>query len=116
MSPGPPKAVQVGPYRYTVKVDGDAVAAFSRTTQRRASGYSDHEAQAIYLHPDLGPDARAETLLHECLHAILCGPVLSAQDLEEDERLITELGYALLDLLRRNPELVAYLTKGGSHG
>jgi hypothetical protein len=52
-----------------------------------------------------------ETLLHECLHA--CWSLIGASEDVNDaveERLTLRLAPVLLEMLRRNPALVAYLT------
>jgi hypothetical protein len=110
-----PDQVLVGPYRYTVVLSQPAVDAASREASAHLCGSADHLAQKISLSPKLGPDARAEVLLHECIHAIFEQTKLDAGlKFDVAERLVEVLGYSVLDLLRRNPKLVAFLTDG--HG
>ncbi|MGH3476014.1 MAG: hypothetical protein ACRDQD_04165 [Nocardioidaceae bacterium] len=106
-----PEVIRVGPYRYRVVVDQAVVDASCRELQANLTGSADHVTQTISLSPNLGPDARAEVLLHECIHAIFEQATVR-YDVKPSvlERLVELLGYAVLDLLRRNPELVAYLT------
>lgn len=105
-----PKTITVGPYRYRVVADADALArgAIEDGTGRLA-GRHDPARQVIAIDPDLGPDAEAETLTHELLHAAL-EQVPNELTNEQEERLVLGLGFVLLDVLRRNPALVAYLT------
>lgn len=105
----PPSSVVVGPYTYSVVVDEAAVHAASYEEGRPLSGISDHAAQTIALHPDLGPDALADILLHEVLHAELA-QLDHNLPRDVEERIVTYLGAHLLDTLRRNPQLVEFLT------
>lgn len=106
----PPDTIQVGAYRYRVQIDQAAVDAASREARAGLCGAADHAAQVISLSPKLGPDARAEVLLHECIHCLFEQGSLERGLKGDVERVVEVLGYALLDLLRRNPALVAYLT------
>ena len=101
-----PSHVQVGPMRYSLKVDQAAVnetspIAFGRTRNRQ---------QSIVLSEGQGPDQEADTVLHETLHAcfMVAGINNRMSDTLEEET-INSLSPLLLDTLRRNPELVAYL-------
>lgn len=107
--PTPPDTIQVGAYRYTVHFDQAVIDAASRDMKASLTGHSDHITQTIAVSPGLGPDAQAETLLHECFHAILTQVDGTPLEDRDEERLVVTLGYQVLDLLRRNPELVAYL-------
>lgn len=103
-----PKRITVGPYRFTLTLDENACLRDSV-----AQG-SDHLfglmlpfEQKIVVNPRQGDDMKRDTVLHEVLHAILLGMGLE-DDLEE--RVISTVSPALLDTLRRNPDLVEYLT------
>lgn len=74
-------------------------------------GETKAEQQLIKLRPGQGPDYEADTVLHEAIHAMLShAPIDLEHELEEKVCLV--LAPALLDLLRRNPKLVAYLLDG----
>lgn len=118
MTPTPmPEQVTIGPYQYRVVLDQAAIDAACRAEKTDLCGHTHHLRQTITLSPELGPDGRAETLLHECLHAILLqtNPIADLEAAAE-ERLVSTLAYSLLDLLRRNPELVQYLMDSDNLG
>ena len=104
-----PRFIQVGPMRYSVAVDQAAInevgpGIFGRTRNKE---------QSIVLAAGQGPDQEADTVLHETLEA--CFIVAGITDRMNDtllEEIIAALSPLLLDTLRRNPELVAYLMGG----
>ena len=70
-------------------------------------GSAVHTNPVITIAADMSADRKADTLLHEVMHAIL-----SVYDLREktaDEHFVSVLTTALLDTLLRNPELVKCL-------
>lgn len=95
-----PSVIQIGPYRFAVELNETA-----------DSGQFLHESQKILIGPENGPDARADTLLHEVLHGhfVLLG---LREDISKklEEKIVLALAPLLLDTLRKNPKLVAYLT------
>lgn len=97
-----PRHVQVGPHRYRVALDRVGLLESSDRV-----GATSADRLVIALEPTLPHTAMADTLLHEVVHA-----VLDTAELEPDleERVARCLGTGLLDVLRRNPQLVAYLT------
>lgn len=105
-----PDGIQVGPHRYSVSCDRNALNAAGIAMSSDLLGHSDHKTLAITLADDLAPSAKRDTLLHEVLHAAFDQTSI-AHDIgdKEEERLILRLSPVLLDVLRRNPELVAYL-------
>lgn len=109
-----PATVVIGPYRYRVVVDQAIVDAACREAGAHLCGSADHQTQTISISPKLGPDARAEVLVHECVHAIFEQTSVERGLKGDVERVVEVLGYGILDLLRRNPELVAYLTADGA--
>lgn len=108
----PPKKVQVGPYSYEVDISPEAGARAKVEDQNAHTvGNVQHSAQRINIDSEQGPDQLADTLLHEVLHAVWSaagvhvGPVAKFEEL-----VVASLTPTLLDTLRRNPDLVAYLT------
>lgn len=99
-----PHEVQVGPYRMRVRLDrhlSEHTATEGRCWVSR---------QEILLHPDNGPDRQAVVLLHEVLHALWIATGLQYHiSLDESEPVIEALAPALVDTLRRNPDLVLAL-------
>lgn len=109
-----PAAVQIGPHRYDVQCDADATVALRELAPDRI-GSSDAGALRIQIAHHLHPSQQQDTLLHEILHMLLhqlgLQPSLAnaSHDDDVEERVVHALAPALLDLLRRNPDLVAYL-------
>lgn len=105
-----PASIQIGPYLVTVTRGQAAIDRQSITSGSRLAGHFDPEAQRITLDPALGPDMLAETLLHEVMHGVseAVGKPLGT-DGEDEERMIRALAPVLLDTLRRNPSLAAFL-------
>lgn len=105
---GLPSAIQVGPIRYRVSAtEEDAKRYLYEGSTLQYSGRSVHTDQLIVLGTTEGLDRCADTLLHEVLHALS-----SVFHLELKEGLVANMSAPLLDMLRRNPELVKYLTDG----
>lgn len=109
--PGPPPVVQVGPMRYEVVVDELAILKAGLDEEADLDGQCDERAQRIVLNPTLGPDSQVEAFTHELLHALcfLTG-VDHVLGMDKVENMIRSLSPALLDMLRRNPDVVVYLT------
>jgi hypothetical protein len=101
MWPMMPSSVQVGPFDYAVTVD-DALPKHDT-----CYGHIDLRKQIIYLAPDQGSDQMADTLAHEVLHAVF--RMMGRTDTNADEAVIGPLSPLLVDVLRRNPALVAFL-------
>lgn len=107
-----PAAIIVGPYRYEVTADELARLRVEHAEQKVLSGHSDHDALRINV--DTGPavaaDTSRDTVLHEVLHAIAFLSGLSSDwGTQREEEIVRRLSPLLLDVLRRNPALVAYL-------
>jgi hypothetical protein len=106
-----PKSVLIGPYRFAV-TDEQAVADRKAVQdQQKCWGWIEYGQQRIILNPDQSEQHKRVALLHEILHG--CED-LSDQGHEHDELIIRQLAAPLLDVLRRNPDLVAYLTEGAN--
>lgn len=104
----PPEVLQLGPYSIPVKFDLDAMTAAS------ANGAYMADLSTILMAPNNSADVERDTLLHETLHAIWNQTTLVKKypDGEQDsegEYIIAELAPRILELLRRNPDLVRYL-------
>jgi hypothetical protein len=107
--PPMPSSVVVGPYVYAVVADRALVDRASIEGKEVELGECDHKRQRILIDPDLGPDATAEVLLHEVLHALTYATDLDRDLGENEEPTVARLAFAMLDLLRRNPQLVTFL-------
>lgn len=114
----PPETITVGPYRYTVVVDDDEILRRSREQSTDLLGCAEHRQLTITLRPEQAPDMLAETLLHELLHCLneMTGVTSMFDDGDSQESFVARYSPALLDTLRRNPDLVRYLLGDGSAG
>jgi len=109
-----PSEVVVGPFTYAVLSDELAAAKAKADSESIDNvGLHDSAKQTITVDPAQGPDSLASTVLHEVLHAIWYGVGLQESDAkEQEERVVSAITHPLLDTLRRNPDLVKYLTRG----
>lgn len=79
---------------YTVRID-------KKLDQADVCGTCLYSAQLLSLAPRLGPQQRAETLLHELIHA-----VGGEMGLNISERTVRGLAIGLFQVLRDNPKLI----------
>lgn len=103
-----PDRITIGPAVYTVSTDEVDLLRACRSDRADLLGHVDHRHLTIVLDADQAPGSLRDTLLHECLHAVLDYTGL-AYEIDNDEALVRRLAPALLDLLRRNPPLVKAL-------
>jgi hypothetical protein len=104
----PPSRLRVGAHTYVVGMLDDLIP-------RGAQGETYPEHLRIYLADSLAPTREREVLLHEAFHAVWQGTSLRTEESGlggYEEQVISALAPVLLDLLRDNPEFVAYLTEG----
>ena len=108
-----PEHVQVGPYRYTIVCDDTEHARAVRDHGYDVYGATSHRQQRIVLTPDCAPDVQTVTLAHELMHAIMfasgADTVLAGYDDGLEERLIQQTSPVLVQVLRDNPTLAAWL-------
>ena len=113
--PSVPLCVQIGPHNISIVVDEVANLRMQDDLESRLSASYHQGRNEIAVKPDLHRDQEADSVLHEILHAIIRNLGLGSgssvlADADAEESLVAALSPALLDLLRRNPDLVAYLT------
>lgn len=99
-----PDSIAIGPHTWTVQTDPTG----GLTGDANCNGVTVRERLAIVLADDLAPSYAREVLLHELIHACLSGTTEFGTDPEE--ALVRALAPLLLDALRRNPAILAYLT------
>lgn len=109
-----PLMVRVGPHRLPVVVDKSRHNELQVANDRATLGEWDSTTTEIVLSPDLAPDVMADTVLHEIMHACayfagLTGGSMPLEDEDAEELVVSALSTALLDVIRRNPDLVDYL-------
>jgi hypothetical protein len=109
---GCPYRVKVGPHTYMLDINRQRCA-----DHEVSFGITFHETTEVALHPDVSRSQAQDTLMHELLHATFhmlgFGPARNDEGMlshENEERLVRSLAPTLLDILQRNPRLVAYLT------
>lgn len=104
----PPPTVRVGAHTFTI----DATDTTTRLlTEDQKLADTRIESLLIRLRNDRPHTARAESLVHESLHAMFWDAGLQETPVDEhEELLVTALAPRLLALLRDNPDLVRYLT------
>lgn len=101
-----PRKVQVGPKTYTVTTDSVEV------DKQDAEGVCLAKYEKIFLHPDLPAGTERVAMLHEIFHACFDDHTVGGpfEKVELEELACSALAPRFLDVLRRNPRLVAYLT------
>ena len=105
----PPSKVHVGQRTYTINLDDTG-----RLRERDSSGETYNDLRQITVSGHLPPEPMREVVVHELLHALTEYTGLH-HDLEDssvtvsDEQMVGRLAPALVDLLRGNPTLVAWL-------
>ena len=107
-----PDKVRVGPHRYRIRYDKDAIdLKATEHNERRLYGLTEPVSQLIHIDPTLAASQMRDTVLHEVLHA--CLSLIGADEFlspSKEERLVRALSPALLQVLRDNPKLVRFLT------
>ena len=107
---GIPSTVQIGPLRFRVIADKEELRAVRQQyfISDETVGLMHGLTQRILLDPDVAPDEIADTLLHEVLHACFHTSRAGLGE-KREEKAVRAVCTLLLDTLRRNPELVAFL-------
>lgn len=114
----PPTHVRIGPYRYRVEL-ADLGDMADPEDEREDNGFGEYapEVETIRLNKNQRPDSLADTLLHEVLHAVLgytgAQEMLKTFNDSAEEFVVSALTGELLNVLRRNPSLVSFLTSKG---
>lgn len=105
-----PKSFQVGPTKIDIVIDE---AEFHKHAKDQdpsdAYGYTYFFGQKVYMDPNQGDDNLAETSLHETLHCVAehvgLKEIFSDGD---EEKFIAMISPTLLDVMRRNKDLVMF--------
>ena len=104
-----PSEIVTGPYVYTVSSDPIRCKERSIGRDLFRAGETNHPELTVTVASDL-PDAQfKDTVLHEWLHTIWRTFHLPPEDDVKEEAIIKRLATVLLDGMRRNPQLVAFL-------
>lgn len=108
-----PARVVVGPVTYDIRCDSEA-GKLNRADGNRA--HTDSEFAIIRIDPDLAPDIVRTSLMHELFHAMADTTAvrkLPGLSNDDEEHIAHAYGMAMVDLLRRNKDLVYYLIDEG---
>ncbi|MCK9601020.1 MAG: hypothetical protein M0R06_18400 [Sphaerochaeta sp.] len=102
-----PESVQIGPVSYRVEHSAEAINAL-RVAENDAAMRAEirYSAAVITIDPKLAISQKRLSLVHEILHGILCG---LGMHVINNEDVVTPVANSLLDTLRRNPDLAAYV-------
>lgn len=99
-----PASILVGPHRYRVRTGKQHDRILGDN-----AGHCVADQLTIRISRDLPPSVKAETVLHEALHAIWDQSPMRNREDDVEEDVVSMFAPPLLDLLRRNPVLVAFL-------
>ena len=100
----PPKQIKILNLTYEIRwVDRQIEAATD------SHGFCDVSEQLIVVNGDQKPEAVADTLLHEIMHALFDALALAGEQTEE--RLVRLLSTGLCTVLQDNPNFTKWWTK-----
>lgn len=111
---GRPSEVVVGPYRFRLVFDAEAVDAENDDPKVTLFGTVLERSGMILVRDDVPERSIRETLLHELLHAcyIVTGNPLhyrTPTGVDGEELAVASLSPTLLQTLRANPDVASYL-------
>jgi len=95
-----PRSINVSGQRYKVKYD---------LTDPDVYGITTSDTNTIQLRPDLPEDKLLRVFVHEVTHAVIFETPFSTRKRFDVEEVCDIIGYHFLNVLRDNPELVAYI-------
>lgn len=105
-----PAKVKVGPFTYKVTSDRHDMNQRCRDESTDLLGHCDRRMGVISVEPQQSLEQKRDTLLHEVLHAITDMTGIEAEMSNElEEQIVRRLSPVLLEVLRKNPKLVAFL-------
>lgn len=109
-----PESLIIGHRTYVVVVD-DKVVDEAQPDGLEWNAFSDPRRQVIGVRAESGPDDERDSVLHEVLHQCLRAAgswpdqVRPTPEMNREEIVIAAMTGPLLQALRDNPDLVAYL-------
>lgn len=99
-----PESVIIGPYTYRIEADKEW------TDSHNAWAHIQYGRQRIRIDPSTEPDRMRVAVVHEILHGI--HEVTNVIGEKWEESLVTQDAPLIVQVLRDNPALVAYLLDG----
>lgn len=111
-----PKKVKIGPFNFEIKCDKESIeSAKVQFESLDALGFMSTIDQSIYIDPELQDDMKAETLLHEMLHAVcMATGITNTFESKDEEKFIATISPMLLDTLRSNNDVTDFLLNRNS--
>lgn len=108
-----PQSILVGSAKYDVHWSEESWTYQMKSRNLRTTellGTTDVVKEAMWINPEASDNQKADTLLHEVLHAIVgtAGIELAGSG-DTEERAVSVISPWLLLVLKTNPELIAYL-------
>lgn len=94
--------IRIGPMGFNVEVTEGLSWETPEGVKQELNGSIQYSKLTISIEQNLPRDAQLSTLLHECIHGMLEQGGL----VDHDEGLVTLLGYALFDFVRKNKHLI----------
>jgi hypothetical protein len=101
-----PTHVDIGPHRFTIDSSPETGHLLH---DENSNGDSRPDRLLVRIDPDRPHTKVAETLLHELIHCVWSTTPLRMGEDEHEEEVVSALTPWLLEMLRRNPDLVACL-------
>ena len=106
-----PTFVDIGPFRYRIiweryVKDVNAHGAVDETMEL-LSARADHFSLEIHVCDQMHVDVQRKSLLHEIIHA--CNWITGHGDASTEEQWVRSMAFPLLEVLRRNPRVTAFL-------
>jgi hypothetical protein len=96
----PPDTIRIGPIIYRVELVDDL--RDPDDPEKELEGLIEYSKEKISIVPGLSDNVGIALLLHESLH----GMFYQAGQINHKESHVLALGYALIDFMRDNPEIV----------
>ena len=112
----PPRVIRVLGKRFALEAVSDPEVAVVRGGAYECLGAADVVRGRIKYRAagaDSSPDEEADTVLHELIHVMISAAGIdhAFKNHDQQETAVDQLAPVLLDTLRRNPLLVAYLVE-----
>lgn len=99
-----PSSIKIGYLDYTV-----LPISAEHAELRNIEGELRHTKQLIEYDESLPLPIAANTILHECLHAIIIMQGITFEESETEEKLVNSLANGLSSLFKDNPDLCCFI-------
>lgn len=97
--------IRVGGSYYTVCIEKDVHFFDDKGRRQQLYGKFHYGEKKIYLDEDMHPEATAVVLMHELIHGLFSNAGIR----DEQERDVDVIAHGMVQLIRDNPDLVAYV-------